>query len=90
MYKCVGVPLKLVDFSAELVKMCRIISTFIGKFLFTFINNKPKIIMKRKDYQKPTMDVVKLRHRTHLLQMSVQKGKPTVQDYTWHNDEVEE
>ena len=45
--------------------------------------------MKKKDYQKPTMDVVKLRHRTHLLQMS-QKGKPSVQDYTWHNNEVEE
>ena len=46
--------------------------------------------MKRKDYQKPTMDVVKLRHRTHLLQMSVQKGKPSVQDYTWNDNEVEE
>ena len=46
--------------------------------------------MKRKDYQKPTMDVVKLRHWTHLLLTSVQKGKPSVQDYTWHNDEVEE
>ena len=26
--------------------------------------------MKRKDYQKPTMDVVKLRHRSGLLAMS--------------------
>ena len=45
--------------------------------------------MKRKDYQKPTMDVVKLRHWTHLLQMSVQKGKPSVQDYYWQSEDEE-
>ena len=28
--------------------------------------------MKRKDYQKPTMQVVKLQQRTHLLQASVE------------------
>ena len=28
--------------------------------------------MKKKDYQKPTMKVVKLQHRTHLLQASGQ------------------
>ena len=44
--------------------------------------------MKRKDYQKPTMDVVKLRHRTHLLQMSVQ-GKPSVQNYNWQSEDEE-
>ena len=42
--------------------------------------------MKRKDYQKPTMYVVKLSHWTHLLQMSVQKGKPSVQDYNWQSE----
>ena len=45
--------------------------------------------MKRKDYQKPTMDVVKLIHWTHLLQMSVQKGKPSVQDYDWQLEDEE-
>jgi hypothetical protein len=30
--------------------------------------------MKRKDYQKPTMKVVQLQHRTHLLQASGQKS----------------
>lgn len=45
--------------------------------------------MKRKDYQKPTMDVVKLRHWTHLLQMSVQNGKPSVQNYNWQSEDEE-
>ena len=30
--------------------------------------------MKRKDYQKPTMKVVQLQQRTHLLQASGQKS----------------
>lgn len=45
--------------------------------------------MKRKDYQKPTMYVVKLRCWTHLLQMSVQKGKPSVQNYNWQSEDEE-
>ena len=36
--------------------------------IILFINNKkPMRIMKRKDYQKPTMRVVKLQHRCQLL-----------------------
>jgi hypothetical protein len=31
--------------------------------------------MKRKDYQKPTMQVVQLKHRTHILQAS-ELGNP--------------
>ena len=31
--------------------------------------------MKRKDYQKPTMTVVELRHRTQLLTDSVQASR---------------
>lgn len=31
--------------------------------------------MKRKDYQKPTMTVVELRHRTQLLTGSVQASR---------------
>ena len=42
--------------------------------------------MKKNDYLKPTMDIVKLRHWTHLLQMSVQKGKTSVQDYDWQSE----
>ena len=30
--------------------------------------------MKRKNYERPTMKVVKLQHRTHLLQASGQKS----------------
>ena len=30
------------------------------------------MIMKKKDYQKPTMQVVKLQHQTHLLYTSMQ------------------
>jgi hypothetical protein len=42
--------------------------------------------MKKKDYQKPTMQVVKLQRQAHLLQASGQAG---VQNYDW-NDEVTE
>ena len=42
--------------------------------------------MKKKDYQKPTMDVVKLRHWTHLLQTSVQNS---VQNYNWQSEDEE-
>ena len=40
--------------------------------------------MKRKDYQKPTMLVVKLQQRTML--MSGSNSKATLQDYTWNSD----
>lgn len=33
--------------------------------------------MKRKDYQKPTMNIVKLQHQTHLLAGS---GKPSMRN----------
>ena len=38
--------------------------------------------MKKKDYLKPTVQVVKLQHQAHLLQASVE-------NYNW-NDETEE
>ena len=44
--------------------------------------------MKRKDYQRPTMQVVKLQH-TQMLMTSVKGSKATVQDYGWH-EEIEE
>lgn len=37
--------------------------------------------MKKKLYQKPTMNIVKLQHQTHLLQSSVQERNVGVQDY---------
>ena len=41
--------------------------------------------MKTKVYQRPTMKVVQLQHRTHLLQASVQDRQSSVQDYTTHD-----
>jgi hypothetical protein len=38
--------------------------------------------MKRKDYQKPTMKVVKLQHQTHLLQTSVQDNQVGMRNYS--------
>lgn len=38
--------------------------------------------MKKKDYLKPTVQVVKLQQQQHLLQASVQ-------DYTWHDEVIE-
>ena len=38
--------------------------------------------MKRKDYEKPTTQVVKLQHQTHLLQAS--NGQASAQDYNWN------
>ena len=43
--------------------------------------------MKKKDYLKPTMQVVKLQQQTHLMAGS--NGQASVQDYTW-NDPVTE
>ena len=45
--------------------------------------------MKRKDYERPTMQVVKLQQRTHLLQASVQSETIGTQNYTTHDYEEE-
>jgi hypothetical protein len=37
--------------------------------------------MKRKNYERPTMKVVQLKHKTHLLQAS---GTAGTQDYKWN------
>ena len=42
--------------------------------------------MKKKDYQTPTMQVVKLQHQAHLLQASAQEN---LKDYNWHDYEEE-
>ena len=42
--------------------------------------------MKRKDYQRPTINIVKLQHRSHLLAGSP-SGRAGVQDYTMHDYE---
>ena len=41
--------------------------------------------MKRKDYQRPTMQVVKLQQRTHLLQASVQDKEVGMRNYNVEN-----
>lgn len=42
--------------------------------------------MKRKDYQKPTMQVVKLQHQAHLLQAS---GKVNAtMNSTWEEEDI--
>ena len=47
--------------------------------------------MNRKDYQKPTMQIVKLRHTGILMQSGGEKsGRSSVQNYTWHDDIDEE
>lgn len=45
--------------------------------------------MKTKVYQRPTMKVVKLQQRTHLLQASVQSETIGTQNYTTHDYEEE-
>ena len=44
--------------------------------------------MKRKDYRKPTMMVVKLQQQTHLLAGSGEEASPSgqagTQDYGWN------
>ena len=45
--------------------------------------------MKKKDYEKPTTQVVELKHQAQLLQSSPQDSSNTVQDYYW-NDVSEE
>ena len=46
--------------------------------------------MKRKDYRKPTMQVVKLQHQCHILTGSVEakrSGYGTAQESTWGEDD---
>ena len=42
--------------------------------------------MKRKDYMKPTMKVVKLQHQSHILSVSNQDSKAGLQDYEYQED----
>ena len=42
--------------------------------------------MKRKDYQKPTMHVVKLQHQAHLLQASAQVN--ATMNSTWEEEDI--
>ena len=42
--------------------------------------------MRKKNYLKPTMQVVKLQQQQHLLQASGQAG---VQDYNWNTEVTE-
>ena len=46
--------------------------------------------MKKKDYQKPTMKVVKLHHRTHLLQASKQVNATmnVTMDHEWEETDL--
>jgi len=44
--------------------------------------------MKRKDYQKPTMQVVKLQHQAHLLQASVSGQVNATMDSTWEEENL--
>ena len=41
--------------------------------------------MKRKDYRRPTMKVVQLKHRTHLLQASAQDKEVGMRNYNVEN-----
>ena len=46
--------------------------------------------MKKKDYQKPTMQFVKLQHHCHILAGSVEpSGSESLQDYNWNDYEEE-
>lgn len=51
------------------------VSVVIRKFATNIlnINDQNTTAMKRKDYSKPTMQVVKLQHQCHLLQESQQQ-----------------
>ena len=56
-------------------------------FLFNNIINNLilKKSMKRKDYVRPTMKVVKLQHQTHLLQASTQDKEVGMRNYNVEN-----
>ena len=45
--------------------------------------------MNRKDYQKPTMKVVKLQHQCHILAGSAKDGQAGVQNYDWNEEGTE-
>ena len=42
--------------------------------------------MKKKDYQRPTMQVVKLQHQQHLLQASAQVN--ATMNSTWEGEDI--
>ena len=44
--------------------------------------------MKRKDYQKPTTNVVKLQHQTHLLQASPRSEVSATMSTTWEEEDI--
>ena len=44
--------------------------------------------MKKKDYQKPTMQVVKLQHQAHLLQASVSGQVNAAMESTWEEEDI--
>ncbi len=44
--------------------------------------------MKRKDYQKPTMNIVKLQHQAHLLQASVNGQVNATMESTWEEEDI--
>ncbi len=56
------------------------------KTLFNITNILNKTSMKKKEYERPTMQVVQLKQQQYLLQASGQAG---VQNYNW-NTEVDE
>lgn len=44
--------------------------------------------MKRKDYQKPTMHVVKLQHQAHLLAGSVSGEVSATMNTEWEEEDI--
>ena len=44
--------------------------------------------MKRKDYQRPTMKVVKLQHQTHLLQASASGEVNATMNNEWEDVDI--
>ena len=44
--------------------------------------------MKKKDYQRPTMQVVKLQHQAHLLQASVNGQVNATMNSTWEEEDI--
>ena len=44
--------------------------------------------MNKKDYQKPTMKVVKLQHQAHLLQASVNGQVNATMESTWEEEDI--
>ena len=83
--------------------VCGILYTFVGETesniemlnsegeALTIINIiKNFKIMKRKDYQRPTIKIVKLQQRAHLLNASLnaeRTGYGVAQESTWGEDE---